>query len=149
MTRKSLRTLSLAGAAILALGAAACSPDKDERLDNPRFTGAPVTTVTEVETATRTHTPPPAPAPRETAEFSPEGVNTEYTPSEISFMKAACGLYDEGNSAMDVLFESFVMPETVPLEHDPERVGELIIMAIPEFCPRHADEIDKFANDWA
>lgn len=139
MTRNTLKTLSLAGAAILALGAAACSPDKAPEPQGDNGPGKTVVTQTVTKTSTATATP----------EYLTGGTTSEYSADEITFMKAACDLYDDGNSALDVLVESFVMPETTPLEHDPERVGELIIMSIPEYCPRHADEIDKFANEWA
>lgn len=137
MTRKTAPTLL--GAALLALGLTACSPDKAPwpKEDN----GLEKTVVTQTVTKTSTATATP--------EYLPGDTSNEYNADEIAFMKAACDLYDDGNSALDVLVESFDMPETVPLKHDPERVGELIIMSIPEYCPRHADEIDKFANEWA
>lgn len=140
MTRKTVPTLL--GAALLALGLTACTPDKSSEPENTDGFGETVVT----ETLTKTQTVSPAPA---TSGSLRDDTSSEYTADEVEFMEAACDLYDEGNSAIDVLIESFDMPETAPLEHDPERVGELIIASILEYCPRHFDEIEKFNNDWA
>lgn len=145
MTRKTRKTsLALTGAALLTVAAlgSACTTDGKAPQPEESETTAPATT-TAYRTVTETATPAATPT------YLPDDVSSEYTPDEVAFMRAACDLYDEGYSAVDVLMESFVMPEATPIEDDPERVGELIIKSIPDYCPRHFDEIEKFQNEWA
>lgn len=144
MTRKTIP--ALLGAALLTLGVTACTPDKSTEPENTDGLGETVVTETLTKTQTATSTVTSAPT---TSGYPSGDVSSEYTADEIEFMRAACALYDDGNSAVDVLVESFDMPETTPLKQDPGRIGELIITSIPQYCPRHFDEIEKFNNGWA
>lgn len=128
-----------------ALALAGCGDFTEGQRAGDGATGGTMTTPVLEQTApTTSRLLPPdesVPAPHETV--APQKVAPKASPMETEFKRLTCEMLDDGYAIEDVMMGA-VLADT---PFSPEKVGELIVVAITEGCMSHWGQLNSFLDE--